>query len=575
MPIAQETEGVPNWELFFLQLFASGKYDASDEVNSGTNGVGAVCSNYNSTIFNVRSWHNGEEHIIEFENGGYIKTPLTYIGKTDKHGTEITFKLDKTSYTSTTYKQNDLKNIINKVSGVSPKTTIHFFYEDEETEYHYDNIEDYYKSNIQEEGYFLASSKCYDEEIYDGFTEKMIREVTNIEAMFSTSVEPIQEAYLNRNFLVEGGTINKGFIDGIRIFVNKYAKANSMYKTGEKAISSEDIENSVSFVINVLSNNVEFQSQTKFSTKKELYEKVAKTYIQEVLEIISIEQKDRFVAMVDTILLTKRANEQAENSRKNARKKLGQGMSKTTARPDKFVPCRSKNKDEIEVIFIEGDSALNSIKSARDALTMCIYPLKGKVINAIKNSLNDVLSNTEVIDIFQILGCGISYKGKKVKGMPEFNIDNLNVDKILICTDMDVDGLHIQSLLLGLFYVLAPELIKQGKVYILYTPLYVIKQGKEEYFAYSEEERNTIVKSFGGSKFTETRYKGIGGLSPQILNRTAMDINKRKLKQIVWEDVEAGINMMELCLSDDTIKERKNYIETEGYKYFDFSLIEE
>ena len=588
MPIAGQSEGVPNWQLFFTQLFASGKYDANDEINSGTNGVGGTVLNYTSTIYSVHSWHDGEEYIIEFENGGRIKTPLTYIGKTDKHGTEITFKLDETCYTETNYNQMDLQKIINRVSGVSPSITIYFEHNGEEVKYHYNTSEEYYINNIQEDNYFNLSEKCYEEEVTKTYYDRhsygtehdtsdtiIIKEITKIEAIFSTSITPTQEVFLNRNHLIEGGTINKGFIDGMRIFINKYAKQNALYQKNEKAITSEDIENSISFMVNVLSNNVEFQSQTKFSTQKELYEKVAKQYIQEMLEIIAIEQKDKFLVLVNAVLLTKRANEKAENSRREARKKMEQGMSKTTTRPDKFVPCRSKDKNEIEVIFIEGDSALNSIKSARDAIIMCIYPLKGKVINAIKNSLDKVLNNAEVQDIFQILGCGISYNGKKVKGIPEFNIDNLNVNKIIICTDMDVDGMHIQTLLLALFYVLAPELIKQGKIYILHTPLYVIKCGKEEYFAYSEEERNTLVRSFEGKKFIETRYKGIGGLSPQILNKTAMDKEKRKLKQVTWEDVEAGIHMMNLCLSDETLAERKQYIETEGYKYFDFSLLED
>lgn len=575
MPIAGESDGVPNWDLFFTRLFASGKYDIEDGVNSGTNGVGGTVLNFTSELYTVRAWHNGEEHIIEFDNGGNIKTPLTYIGKTDKHGTEITFKLDKSCYTTTKYNQTDLKNIINKVSGVSPSTTIYFYFGNEKTAYHYRTMEEYYKVNIQEEKYFAVNEKTYEEEFYDSFKETNVKEITSIEAIFSSSISPIQESFLNRNNLIEGGTINKGFIDGMRLFVNKYAKANALYNKNEKAITSEDIENSVSFMINVLSNNVEFQSQTKFSTKKELYERVAKTYIQEMLEIIAIEQKDKFVELVNAILLTKRANEKAENSRKDARKKLEQGMNKAVARPQKYVPCRSKDNKEVEIIFIEGDSALNSIKSARNALKMAIYPLKGKVINAIKNSLDKVLANAEVQDIFQILGCGVTYKGKKVKGMPQFDIDNLNVDKILICTDMDVDGLHIQSLLLGLFYVLAPELIKKGKVYILYTPLYIIKSKGNEYFAYSEEERNNIVRDFNGASFTETRYKGIGGLSPQVLNRTAMDEEKRKMKQITWDDVEEGIRMMELCLSDETLAERKQLIETEGHNYFDFSLIED
>ena len=204
---------------------------------------------------------------------------------------------------------------------------------------------------------------------------------------------------------------------------------------------------------------------------------------------------------------------------------------------------------------------------------MCIYPLKGKIINALKGNINDVLANNEVKDIFSILGCGMIYKGKQLKGIPLFNIDNLKVDKILICNDQDVDGGHIFTLVITLFYVLAPELIKQGKVYSLLTPLYIIKHKKDTVFAYTEKERNDIIKSFNGDKFTETRYKGIGGLSPQVLNDTAMDMNKRKLKCVKWEDVEEGIKIMETCMKEDKINERKEFIENEAYKYFDFSLI--
>jgi DNA gyrase subunit B len=565
MPIGEVSDDVPNWELFFTILFASGKYDTEDAENSGVNGVGGVCLQFSSVRYDVRSWYDGKEYIIEFENGGDIKTPLTYIGKTNKHGTEITFKLDKECYTKTKYNPLDLKDIINKASSSSPKTIIDFTYNGETSSYHYDTLEDYYNQNIQENNYFKCNQKIYNDE----------NEITKIELLFSTSIEPIQEAYLNRNYLSEGGIINKGVLEGIKTFVHKYAKENALYSKNEKIISIDDVTNSVNFVVSVLSSNVEFQSQTKFSSQKELYGKIAKKYIQEYLEILQIERKDEFIKMVEQILLTKRANEKAESSRKDLRKKLEEGISNNKVRPDKFVPCRSKYANEVELIVIEGDSALNSIKSSRDAKTMCIYPLKGKIINSIKNKLDKVLDNSEVKDLFKILGCGMIYKGKQIKGVPNFNIDSLNVKNVLICRDMDTDGQHIETLLLTLFYTFAPELIKQRRIYILYTPLYIINHKKDEIFAYSEEERNEIVKSFNGDKFTETRYKGIGGLKPQILNKTAMDIKKRKMKCVTWEEVEKGIEMVEICMSDKTLPQRKELIELEGHKYFDFSLIED
>lgn len=566
MPIAGVSNGVSNWELFFTILFASGKYDITEGENSGTNGVGGTILNYSSVIYNVRSFHNGEEYIIEFENGGYIKTPLTYIGETKEHGTEITFKLDKECYTNVVYTDEELIDIVNKVSSVSPKTTINFTHKGITKSYHYNTIEDYYKQNIPSDYYFVCGSKSYDDN----------NEVTKIECVLSPSNEPIQQSFLNRNHLLEGGSINEGFIDGVKTFINKYAKEMGLYGKNEKTISNNDVESSISFVISVLSSNVEFQSQTKFATQKKLYKQLAKRYIQEYLEIFKIERQAEFKLLVNTILITKRANEKADTIRKDVRKKLEEKVTNSSNRPEKFVPCRSKDPREVELILIEGESAKNSVVTSRDRNTMCVYPLKGKPMNVMKKDIDTIMKNVEIQDIYKILGCGISYNGKNVKGLPHFNIDNLNVDKVVILTDRDDDGRHIESLLIGIFYTLSKELIEQGKIYVVHAPLYIIKTKKEDIFAYSESEKNEIVKELNlkNVKFTETRYKGLGGLAVQAMNKTAMSKENRKITQLTWEDAEKCKDMLELCLTNEKATERKEFIEKEGSKYFDFSILE-
>ena len=329
-------------------------------------------------------------------------------------------------------------------------------------------------------------------------------------------------------------------------------------------------------MITLDSTNVSYMNQTKFTTSKELYKEVIKLHALDFMETYSIENEKALKPLVEKVLLTKRVNEKAAINRKSVRKILEEKIGNATSRPEKFIPCRSKDPKEVELILIEGDSAKNSIKTSRDSRYMCVYPLKGKPVNTLKaKNIDVIINNQEIKDIFKILGCGIEYKGKVVKGIPKFNIDNLLVDKILITTDQDHDGLHIQTLLITLFYTLAPELLKQGKVYVLYTPLYIIKCDKKEYLAYSEEERNSIVKTFT-KPFEEVRYKGLGGLKPKVLSETAMNKEKRILKQITFEDVENCKNIIELFLSDDKIrpKERKEYIEKYGEKYFDFSLLE-
>ena len=564
MPIHLTSEGIPNYEMFFTRLFASGKYDIKDGENSGVNGVGGCVLNYTSLLYNVQVWCGGEEYIIEYENGGHIKTPLTHIGKTDKHGTKITFKLDPECYTNTEYKKEVIEDIIFKVSAVSPKTNIYFTYKDETKLYHYDNIEQYFKKNIEDDCY-TAPLRIYDDN----------DEITKVEFTFSIASEVNNLCYLNRNYLPEDNSIKKGFLTGVKNFIHKYLKDKGLYQKNEKGISCEDVESSMAFLVNVLSSNVEFQSQTKFSTQKKLYEVCAKKSVTEYLELFQIENRIGFERLCNQVLITKRANDKAERSRSEVKKHLSEKADNISTRPEKFVPCRSKNPQEVELILIEGDSAKNPIKSARDPYTMCIYPLKGKIINAIKNSIDSVLANKEVLDIFKILGCGMSYKGKKIKGVPEFDINKCCVDKILITTDRDYDGSHIESLLIALFYTLAPELIKAGKVYILYTPLYIFKVGKKKEFAYSEEERNSMVREYRdkGIKFTENRYKGLGGVPIKVLHDTAMNKEVRKMYQVTWEEVEKGIETLMLCMSDEKLTERKYFLETEGHKYFDYSLL--
>ncbi len=565
MPIDGVTDGVENWKIFFTILFASGKYDSSQK-NSGTNGVGSTIANYTSVFYKVKSFHDGKEYHMSFKDGGYIDIPVTCVGDTCRHGTEISFKLDEECYENTTYNPKDIEEMIKIILSVANKTTAYFLFNGEMKEIHYDNMKNYF-----DEKYIELTSDIVE------FSEKTLyddKEETTVEIVFAASTDVQSNSLLNRNHLIKKGTIDEGVLKGFRIFLHKYINEKGLYNKKEKNITNSDIENTLSYLISVTSSNVEYEGQTKFATEKELYSSVVQKYLQEKLEILKIENPKVLDKIVEQLLITKRANEKAEVNRKAIRKELEEKATNASNRPEKFIPCRSKNPKEVELILIEGDSAKNPIKTSRDPLTMCIYPLKGKPINTLKEkSIDKIMENQEIKDIFKILGCGVTYKGKNVKGMPKFNIDNLLVDKILVTTDMDDDGYHIQSLLITIFYTLAPELLKQGKVYILYTPLYIIKCDKKEYLAYSEEERNSIVKTFN-KPFTETRYKGLGGLSTKTLSDTAMNKEKRVLKQVTFDEVDKCRDVIELFLSDEKASERKKYIEEEGDNYFDFSIFE-
>ena len=553
MPIAGESDGIPNWQMFFTILFASGKYDIEDGINTGTNGVGAVVLNNTSVVYSVRSWHNGEEYIIEFENGGYIKTPLTYVGKTDKHGTEITFKLDKECYTQTRYNPTDLINIISRVSGVSPKTTINFTYKEETTSFHFDSIEDYFKQTINEEC-FLCPSKIYDED----------NERTEIEVVLYSTSDVVQEAFLNRNYLPEGGTINKGVSNGVRLFVNKFLKDNGMYNKNEKAISVEDVENTISFVANVLSSNVEFQSQTKFSTQKKLYGKLIQEYIQEYLYIFSLERTEEFKAFANKILITKRANEKAESIRKDIKKKLSEKVDGITNKIDDLVDCIEHGLDS-ELYIAEGKSALGSIVLARDPKFQAAIPIRGKILNCLKADIGAIFKSQIVMDIIKAIGCGVELD-KKHKDIASYDVNNLRYGKIILAADQDADGAHIICLLLTMIHRLIPSLIHDGRVFIANTPLYEVKLSDDStVYWYSELEKEQEFDKYTNIK-NINRNKGLGEINAEIMSECAMNPETRILTKVNIEDVEKMMIAFEVWMETDTTL-RKEYIENNLYKY--------
>jgi DNA gyrase subunit B len=569
MPIADKNEnGIPYYELIFTTLFAGGKYEETNANNTGTNGVGTCILNFTSEVFNIEVCNNGKKYIIEYENGGYIKTPLTYMEDTDEHGTQITFKLDKSIYTKTKYSYQEIRDIIDKTAKVSNEITLTLTYETKEI-FHYDSLEEYFNMHTSNN---LIESLIGQNKLYKEADD----EKTQVELVLSCSNEEnlLQECMLNGNNLIEKSSIFDGVLDGLRTFINKYLKENGLYIKKEKPISKDDIENSVNFCCNVLSNRVEFQSQTKFSTAKKLYKTIIQQYVQELLEIYSIEKRDDFIKLANQILICKRAYEKAEIGRKEAKKKLAQEMN-VISRPEKFVPCRSKDKTKRELILIEGDSSLNSVKLSRDSEFQCIYPLKGKPINALKKNIDKLLKNQEITDIFQILNCGMIYNEKPIKGIKKFNIDDLDINHIVVFTDEDDDGMHIRSLIIGIFAMLAPMIIEKGHLYILDSPLYRLDTKDKTYLAYDDKEKNNIVKELKNTNipFTESRFKGLGGLSVDLLSETAMNIENRKLTQITMNDIAKAKQYLEMFLDDDST-DRKIYIEKNGEQYFDYSIYE-
>ena len=390
---------------------------------------------------------------------------------------------------------------------------------------------------------------------------------------FNRSIKK-QEYYHNSSELTEltYNVTTKALEKGLTTAIHNYLVKNSLYKNKEK-IKFDDISDSLIAVLITRSTKTSYANQTKLSIDNPFIRKYVADDVCEKFSIYLDENRLDAENIINQVLINMRANNKAETSRQNVKKELEKGANSAITRPDKYTPCVSKKREEICLILTEGDSAKEPMRKSRDKRTMALYALRGKVINALKNSLNDVLNNNEVKDIFKILQCGMEYKGKQIKGIAKYNEDNLAFDKVCIAVDGDEDGKHIRSLVICLFSVLAPDFIKNGHLYILYTPLYLIETKKEKYYAYTETEKDNIVKNIKET-YKAKRFKGLGGLTTEILSDTAMNEENRIMEQITWDDANKCIDTLALCMSDEKAKERKEFIETRGNEFFDIRTLE-
>ena len=582
IPIDGETDGVPNYYLLLLKLFAGTNYDNGEngKVTTGTNGVGLTVTNYCSKYFNVRSYRKDKVIEANFANGGELIGNLEISkNNTGKTGTSVTFNLDEVVFGDYKYNIEEIKEIVKNTSGIS--NTIKFIVidgEDNITEYKYDSLIDFfldvtenntckpiigkkteYKTEIQIQG---GENKTL-----QGKSEpKIITEVDNIELILTTSSEPVQKSYLNITHLPEGGTINRGIINGVRDFVNKYAESKRLLDNRLGKLTSDDVEGSISFVCSLLSTVVEFTNQTKLSTNKSLYLNIAKKYVQEVLEVELIENPRNIDKLVKHILEIQKFNNRAKTARKNLRKKLNERVDNLNNRIEKLTDCEIKGKNA-ELFICEGDSAKGSIVLARDASFQAVIAIRGKIMNTLKKSYLEIFESQTVMDIMRSLGCGIE-TDKANKDLGEFNENNLNYGKIILATDADPDGFQIQCLLLSLFYRLAPKLIEKGYIYIALTPLYEVKLKDDSIiYWFSEEEKENYISENGYSNIKGfSRCKGLGELDAEVMAKTGVDPKTRNIIQVTVEDAKMMDDMFNIWMCDNSAK-RKELLEQQLNKF--------
>lgn len=532
IPMDGETDGTPNYELLFLILFAGTKYGEGGEMDgsyTGTNGSGQTVLNYTSSLFEVTSVRNGKEYHIKFEDGGILSESITE-RKTDKEsGTTVKFRLDPEIYTETEFTNEQVKSIVKRYAVSSNKITINYKHKDEEVAYHYDHLEEYFDEVIGDTS--TSSVRYGDSVMFDDGGEK-----TSIELAIATTTEIVQESYLNINYLPNGGAINNGIINGVKLYMNKFCRDNSLFPKGVRSFADSDIEESISFVAVMLSNNVEFSNQTKLDTQKKLYYEVAKKRVSQMLEVMEVEDKKGFDAIVKHLLLVQKDNASNQRQKEKLKKELTKKVDNLNNSIDKFVDSRVHG-EEAELYLAEGDSAHGSVVLARDGKFQASLPMGGKFLNVAKaNTLEAIVKNEIIMNVIRVLGCGVEL-GKKHKDVAPFDISKLRYGKIIIASDQDADGKQITSLAITLFHTLMPEIIKQGKLYIAKTPLYEIKLKNDSVlYAYSDEERDELIQRNKNKVVNVARSKGLGELDAEVMAETAMNPETRHLVQVAIED---------------------------------------
>lgn len=569
-----EKEQKYNWELVYCELYAGGKYQNASggayEYSLGLNGLGACATQYSSEFMEVTAYTRGTKYSISFKEGN----PVTELSKEpcpkNKTGTVIHWKPDIKVFTDINISKEFLESTLRKQAVVNSGLILALSYQNadgkfEETEYSYENgIVDYIYENVgvnylNEPVFYSAERVGRDRADMNDYKLKM-----NFAFCFSNEVQMI-EYYHNSSFLEHGGSPDKALRSAFTFVIDKYLKTNNKYKAKENKISFDDVRDCLVFVSNSFSTQTSYANQTKKAITNEFITTAMTEFFKHSLDVYFIENPQSADRICGQVLVNMRSRENSEQMRKNLKKQLTTNLDITNT-VEKFVNCRSKDKNVCELYIVEGDSALSSCKLARNAEFQALIPVRGKTLNCLKASYNDILDSQIITDLIKVLGCGIEMQGKQLKGQQLFNFESLRWNKIILCTDADEDGYQIRTLILTMFFRLMPTLIREGCVYIALTPLYEINTRDETYFAYDEKEKNDIIEKLGSVKYTVQRSKGLGENDADMMSRTTMAPSTRHLLRITFEDETKTEEMFNTLLGDD-IDKRKKFIEDYGAKY--------
>ena len=375
------------------------------------------------------------------------------------------------------------------------------------------------------------------------------------------------EHYHNSSWLEHGGSPDKATRSAFVSGIDAYLKQNNKYQKNEAKITWQDIEDCLILVSNNFSTFTSYENQTKKAITNRFVQEAMTEFLKANLEVYFIENRVDAEKIANQVLINKRSRESAEKQRIGMKKKLS-GTIDISNRVQKFVDCRTKDVSRREIYIVEGDSALGSVKLSRDAEFQGIMPVRGKILNCLKADYPRIFKSDIITDLIRVLGCGVELSGRFTKDINAFDIGNLRWNKVVICTDADVDGYQIRTLILTMIYRLCPTLIRDGYVYIAETPLFEINCGEKTWFAYTDKEKNDIVAKLGNKKYKVDRSKGLGENDPEMMWLTTMNPETRRLIKVMPSDVEQTAMVFDLLLGDN-LQGRKDHITENGYKYLD------
>lgn len=574
-----EAEQRYNWELVFCELYAGGKYNTNEgesyEYSLGLNGLGACATQYSSEYMDVEVFRDGYQYNLHFEKGenigGLDKKPTNR----KQTGSRHKWRPDLDVFTDIDVTADFFRDVIKRQAVVNKGLTFEFRNETdsgfEKEEFLYENgISDYVvelasENTLTTPQYWETERRGKDREDKPEYKVKL-----SVAVVFSNRTK-LTEYYHNSSWLEYGGSPERAVKQAFVSQIDSYLKQGNKYLKGESKITYVDVEDCLVLVSSSFSTQTSYENQTKKSINNKFVYEAMTEFLKHQLEVYFIENPDEAVKIAEQVLINKRSRENAEKTRLNLKKKLA-GTIDLANRVQKFVDCRSKDTDKREIYIVEGDSALGACKLSRDAEFQAIIPVRGKILNCLKAEYNKIFKNDIITDIIKVLGCGVEVTSKANKELSSFDLDGLRWNKVIICTDADVDGFHIRTMILTMLYRLAPTLIEEGFVYIAESPLYEINSKEKAYFAYTEQEKAEIFTMLQGQKYTIQRSKGLGENEPDMMWLTTMNPETRRLIKVTPEGAEQTAAMFDLLLGDN-LQGRKDFVAENGQAYIELADI--